>query len=324
MEDLRLLEIPLFSGLDRIDLAKLIPELERVNYQPGENLFNQGDPGDSLFIIIDGTARVFLLDSEKGEQEIRTMGPKECFGEMALLTGESRSAGVQAVTELSVLKLSKERFDTLLKKHHSLAIYFAGVLARRLATAHRDLQYCKELIAKEGRLKEQITATTIVRRKPKSSRIAQSILNKPLLGIILAVLLCSLSTYLLYSVGIQRSHIILIELTLVAAVIWSIDILSFYVVAIPCLSSPCFSARPHLKKHSQAFPVQPGFWCWAYLPFLRPLPKRDSSIAWHYWSSSISHQTTQERRWRSHSQDSSSRRSSPLQMQELLWLLQWH
>ena len=107
MEDPRLLEIPLFSGLDRIDLAKLIPELERVNYQPDEILFNQGDPGDSLFIIIDGTARVFLSDYGKGEQEIRTMGPKECFGEMALLTGEPRSAGVQVVTELTALKLSR-------------------------------------------------------------------------------------------------------------------------------------------------------------------------------------------------------------------------
>ena len=232
MEDLRLLEIPLFSGLDRIDLAKLIPELERVNYQAGEILFNQGDPGDSLFIIIDGTARVFLSDHEKGEQEIRTMGAKECFGEMALLTGEPRSAGVQAVTELSALKLSKERFETLLKKHHSLAIYFTGVLARRLATAHRDLQYCKEIIAKERKLEEQITATTIVWRKPKPSRIGHPILNKPLLGIVLAVLLCSLSAYLLHSLEIPRSHIILIELTLVAAVIWSIDILSFYVVAV--------------------------------------------------------------------------------------------
>jgi branched-chain amino acid transport system substrate-binding protein len=114
LEDLRLLEIPLVSGLDRIDLAKLIPELERINYQPGEILFNQGDPGDSLFIIIEGTARVFISDHEKGEQEIRTMGPKECFGEMALLTGEPRSAGVQAVTELSTMKLSRERFNILL------------------------------------------------------------------------------------------------------------------------------------------------------------------------------------------------------------------
>jgi len=232
LEDLRSLEIPLFSGLDRINLAKLIPELETVSYRPGEILFKQGDPGDSLFIIVDGVARVFFSGHKKGEQEIRTMGPKECFGEMALLTGEPRSAGVQAVTELSALKLSRERFDILLKKHHSLAIYFTVVLARRLATAHRDLQYCKEVIAKEGKLEGQISATTIIQRKPKSSRIAQFILNKPLLGIILAVLLCSLSAYFLYSMGTQRSHIILIELTLAAAVIWSIDILSFYVVAV--------------------------------------------------------------------------------------------
>lgn len=120
------------------------------------------------------------------------MGSKECFGEMALLTGESRSAGVQAVTELSALKLSRERFDNLLIKHHSLAIYFAGVLAKRLASAHRDLTYCKELIAKEGKLEGQRAEPTIIWAKPRSSQMAQSILNKPLLTIIVAGLLCSL------------------------------------------------------------------------------------------------------------------------------------
>ncbi len=237
MEDLRLLDIPLFSELDRIDLAKLIPELERVNYQPGEILFNQGNPGDSLFIIIDGTARVFLSDHEKGEKEIRTMGPKECFGEMALLTGEPRSAGVQAVTELSTLKLSRERFDSLLMKHHSLAIYFAGVLAKRLASAHRDLTYCKELMAKEEKLEGQLPGHNIIWRKPKS-RITQSILNKPFLCIILTAILCSLSAFFLHSAGIQRSHIILIELVLIAAIIWSMNIFSYHVVgvALPILA----------------------------------------------------------------------------------------
>ena len=187
MEDISLLEIPLFSGLDRIDLAKLIPELEKVIFKSGEILFKQGDPGDSLFIIIDGTARVLLHDHEKGEQEIRTMGPKECFGEMALLTGEPRSAGVQTVTELSALKLSRERFDNLLMKHHSLAIYFAGALAKRLASAHRDLQFCKEILAKEGKMEEQIPEPNIGWTKPRSSQIAQSILSKPLLAIALTV-----------------------------------------------------------------------------------------------------------------------------------------
>jgi branched-chain amino acid transport system substrate-binding protein len=232
LEDLRLLEIPLFSGLDRINLAKLIPELERVSYKPGEILFKQGDPGDSLFIIIDGTARVLLHDHEKGEQEIRTMGPKECFGEMALLTGEPRSAGVQTVTELSALKLSRERFDNLLMKHHSLAIYFAGALAKRLASAHRDLQFCKEILAKEGKMEEKIPEPNIGWAKPRSSQMAQSILNKPLLTIIVAGLLCSLSGFFLHSAGVHRSHLILIELTLAAAIIWSMDIISYYVVAV--------------------------------------------------------------------------------------------
>jgi branched-chain amino acid transport system substrate-binding protein len=150
---------------------------------------------------------------------------------MPLLTGEPRSAGVRAVTKLSVLKLSKDRFDNLLTKHHSLAVYFSGILAKRLASAHRDLTYCKELIEKEGKLEGQIPGPTIIWRKPKS-RITQSILNKPFLGIILAALLCSFSAFFLHSAGIHRANIILIELILAAAVIWSMDIFSYYVVAI--------------------------------------------------------------------------------------------
>ena len=232
MEDISLLEIPLFAGLDRINLAKLIPELEKVIFKSGEILFKQGDPGDSLFIIIDGIARVFLYDHKKGEQEIRTMGPKECFGEMALLTGESRSAGVKAVTELSVLKLSRERFDSLLKKHHSLAIYFAGILAKRLASAHRDLQYCKELIAKETKFEGQLSGSNVNLTKPRTSWNGQSILKKPFLAIVLAMLLCSVSAFFLHSAGVHRSHLILIELTLAAAIILSMDIISYYVVAV--------------------------------------------------------------------------------------------
>ncbi len=238
MEDLNLLEIPFFSGLDRIDLAKLIPELERVSYNPGEILFVQGDPGDSLFIIIDGVARVFLSGQEKEKQEIRAMGSKECFGEVSLLTGEPRSAGVQAVTTLSVLKLSKERFDTLLKRHHSLAIYFAGVLARRLASANRDLQCFKELMAKEGKRGEQIPRPTIMRKPSWSFRISESILNRAVFGIALAVFLCLVSAFFLYRTGMERSHIILVEMILAASVIWSIDVVSYYVVAI---SLPVFA-----------------------------------------------------------------------------------
>jgi hypothetical protein len=160
------------------------------------------------------------------------MGPKECFGEMALLTGEPRSANIQAVTELSVLKLSRERFDSLLMKHHSLAIYFANLLARRLASTQSDLKYCKDLMAKGGKLEGPIPTPPIILKKPRLFQMAKSVLNKFFLGIILTVLLCFLSAFFLNSAGLHRSHIILIELILAAAVIWSLEIFSYHVVAV--------------------------------------------------------------------------------------------
>lgn len=241
MEDWTLLNVPLFSGLDRIDLAKLIPEFERVSFQPGEVLLKQGDPGDSLFIIIDGMAQVFVLDEENREREIGTLGPKECFGEMALLTGEPRSAGIRSVTELTVLKLSNDRFDSLLKKHHSLAVYFAGTLARRLASANRDLRQYRELIAtrdKAGKalsfptLPTQISGISPIHPKLRLSRLAHSFLSKNSVGILLVVLLCSILLLSLRPTDIQKSHLILLELLLAATVLWSLNIFSYHAVAI--------------------------------------------------------------------------------------------
>jgi CRP-like cAMP-binding protein len=91
LQDLWLLDIPLFSGLERIHLAKLIPELERASFPAGETLFRQGDPGTCLYIIIDGEADVFLEDGETGTRSVAVLGRRECFGEMALLTGQPRS-----------------------------------------------------------------------------------------------------------------------------------------------------------------------------------------------------------------------------------------
>jgi CRP-like cAMP-binding protein len=130
---------------------------------------------------------VFLVEQNEGMKEISIIGPMECFGEMALLTGEPRSAGIQAITELSVLKLSKDRFDNLINKHHSLAVYFGGTLAKRLASANRDLKYYKELLQvkekEEGislsALPTQVAGVSPIYLRPQSSRLAQSVFNIP-------------------------------------------------------------------------------------------------------------------------------------------------
>jgi CRP-like cAMP-binding protein len=54
LKDINFGDIPVLTGLDRINLARLIPNFEKVEVKSGEIIFKQGEPGDSLYIIVDG------------------------------------------------------------------------------------------------------------------------------------------------------------------------------------------------------------------------------------------------------------------------------
>src|SRR5205823_12764517 len=90
-----LARVDLFSGLDRLALAKLAASLDPVSFEDGEAACRQGEPGDSLFVIARGRLGVYV-DAGGRETQVATMGEGVCFGEMALLTGEPRSATVRA------------------------------------------------------------------------------------------------------------------------------------------------------------------------------------------------------------------------------------
>lgn len=66
----------------------------REHYEPGQDVFHQGDLGDRVYMIQSGRVEVRRRD-EQGERVIAQLGPGECFGEMALLAGNTRSASVQ-------------------------------------------------------------------------------------------------------------------------------------------------------------------------------------------------------------------------------------
>jgi NADH:ubiquinone reductase (H+-translocating) len=84
----------------------------QAHYEPGETVFDEGDTGDSLFMILAGTVEVLkLVDSEP--QVIGTLGPGEYFGEMALLGRRPRSATTRALTQLDLLVLPGSDFSAL-------------------------------------------------------------------------------------------------------------------------------------------------------------------------------------------------------------------
>ncbi|WP_239635014.1 cyclic nucleotide-binding domain-containing protein [Paenibacillus sp. H1-7] len=137
MNKLTFLEIPLFEGLDRVHKVALLQEFTQLSYRKGDLLFEEGEFGDSLYIIMQGQARIYLGSGAK-ETTLAILGEKEYFGEMALLTGDPRSASAMAETDLVVLKLIKESFDRILYEHNALAVQFAGILAKRLARVNRQ------------------------------------------------------------------------------------------------------------------------------------------------------------------------------------------
>ncbi|KAL3806407.1 hypothetical protein ACHAXA_006329 [Cyclostephanos tholiformis] len=100
-------KISIFQDLDVTTLGKLVDAFSIVTHRPGERIINKGDRGDVLYIVKSGKVRV--------ETDIDIIvGEGECFGERALITGEARWASVTAVTQSSILCVSKGVLEELL------------------------------------------------------------------------------------------------------------------------------------------------------------------------------------------------------------------
>ena len=125
--------IPLFSGLSREDVAKIMGNFVEVNFVTGTTIFAQGDPGDALYLIQSGAVQVKLDIGGNKTDTLAVLGPQEYFGEMALLSSKARSASVVAVKETSLWRLSREAWDDLIAKHPTWLLHFCAVLSQRLS-----------------------------------------------------------------------------------------------------------------------------------------------------------------------------------------------
>lgn len=130
--------IPLFSGLSREDVAKIMGCLVEEECAASHKIFSQGDQGDALYLIQSGAVNV-QVDSGGGRSEtIAVLGPQEYFGEMALLSSAPRSATVIAVKDCLLWKLSRESWDDLIAKHATWLLHFCAVLSQRLSEMDRQ------------------------------------------------------------------------------------------------------------------------------------------------------------------------------------------
>src|SRR5258707_757430 len=111
----RLREVDILSPLSE-DSRQSIAAGTRVHfYSKGETILRHGAAGDSMFAVHSGTASVRLPDdSREGWHEVAQLGPGTVFGEMALLTGETRTADVVAVNDVKALEIGKDALQPIL------------------------------------------------------------------------------------------------------------------------------------------------------------------------------------------------------------------
>ena len=127
----KLSQIPLFQLLPPEEIQALIPYVSSRTYLKGSTILRQGEPGDSLFIIESG--EVDIVDVKKNMQKIATLKGNDVVGEMALVTGETRSATVVSASDAQVWVILKEHFDLLLQNSAKLAEAVKKLIHRRIA-----------------------------------------------------------------------------------------------------------------------------------------------------------------------------------------------
>ena len=123
-------KVPLFAGLPEADLEHLCQEIEEVRLAAGEELFAEGSPGDRAYVVTEGQLEVIKASSGR-EVLLNVLEPVEVVGEMALLEDKPRMASVRARTDSTLLAISKELIEHLLKESASAAgAMFHTILAR--------------------------------------------------------------------------------------------------------------------------------------------------------------------------------------------------
>jgi hypothetical protein len=129
--------VPLFAGLDGEELAALADIALEQEYQPGEIIFDQGQIAHHLYVIVRGKVEVFYRAGSIAHP-VAVLGEKECFGEMAILDDEPRSATVRAAELTLALKVDRENFYELIHERPQVSFAIFKILTSRLR--QKDLE----------------------------------------------------------------------------------------------------------------------------------------------------------------------------------------
>jgi signal transduction histidine kinase len=130
--------VPLFAGLTPAECNELYDSSQRIVAEPGDLIIEEGAPGESMFIVLDGELEVTKRDGNR-EIVLATRKAGEFLGEMSLLESAPRSASVRAVKRSELLSIGPEAFHSLLLRRPLAATTVLRTVAARLRSTEASL-----------------------------------------------------------------------------------------------------------------------------------------------------------------------------------------
>jgi uncharacterized membrane protein len=129
---LSLRSISTFEDLDNADLISLADELQRRSFRAGETIFEQGDPGSAMYIVESGEVRIRLSGNMPQPLSLKNLRQGEFFGELAMFDKQPRSASAVAVTDVVLLELQHDAFESYLSRRPRVAMTICRTMSLRM------------------------------------------------------------------------------------------------------------------------------------------------------------------------------------------------
>ena len=129
----------IFQGVDPEAVAALINEMDTVTFPKGTTIFNEGEPGDRLYIIVDGKIKLARHAPDGRENLLSVMGPSDMFGELSIFDPGPRTSSAVCVTEVTCATMDSTMLREWIDNHPEISQQLLRVLARRLRRTNASL-----------------------------------------------------------------------------------------------------------------------------------------------------------------------------------------
>ena len=129
----------IFQGVDPVAVQNLIEQMETVRFPRGTTIFEEGEPGDRLYIITSGKIKLARHAPDGRENLLTVMGPSDMFGELSIFDPGPRTSSAVCVTEVTAATMNSEMLKQWVADHPAIAQQLLRVLARRLRRTNASL-----------------------------------------------------------------------------------------------------------------------------------------------------------------------------------------